>query len=84
MRRTSDTLAAIAGFTHDASSAFFPNGMLLTAERIFASVSVVQTEIMVLNITTGRSTRITTNEVLDGGPRPGLLEATTLNPAIAR
>jgi hypothetical protein len=83
-RRTSGTPTPVSGSTNDSSPAFFPNGNLVATERIFASVSVVQTEIMVLNITTGRSTRITTNEVLDGGPRPGLLEATTLNPAIAR
>jgi Tol biopolymer transport system component len=82
--RTSGTPTPVSGSTNDSSPAFFPNGNLVTSERIFASASVVQTEIMVLNITTGLTTRITTNEVLDGGPRPGLIEATTLNPAIAR
>jgi hypothetical protein len=82
--RTSGTPTPVSGSTNDSSPSFFPNGNLVTTERIFASASVVQTEIMVLNITTGLTTRITTNEVLDGGPRPGLIEATTLNPAIAR
>jgi hypothetical protein len=84
LRRTSDTLAAIAGFTHDASPAFFPNGMLLTTERVFTSANFVQTEIMVLNVATGLTTRLTTNEDMDGGPRPGLREATALHPAIVR
>jgi hypothetical protein len=66
------------------SEAFFPNGNLVATEPVFASASVVQTEIMVLNITTGLSTRITTNAVLDVGARPGPIEATALNPAIAR
>ena len=82
--RTSGTPTPVSGSTNDSSPAFFPNGNLVVTERIFASASVVQTEIMVINVTTGLTTRVTTNEVLDGGPRPGLIEATTLNPAIAR
>ena len=82
--RTSGTPTPVSGSTNDSSPSFFPNGNLVVTERIFASASVVQTEIMVINITSGLTTRITTNEVLDGGPRPGLIEATTLNPAIAR
>lgn len=82
--RTSGTPTPVAGSTNDSSPAFFPNGNLVVTERIFASASVVQTEIMVINVTSGLTTRITTNEVLDGGPRPGLIEATALNPAIAR
>ena len=82
--RTSGTATALSGSTNDSSPAFFPNGNLVVTERIFASASVVQTEIMVLNVTTGLTTRLTTNEVLDGGPRPGLIEATAINPAIAR
>ena len=82
--RTSGTPTPVSGSTNDSSPAFFPNGNLVVTERIFASASVVQTEIMVINVTTGLTTRVTTNEVLDGGPRPGLIEATTINPAIAR
>ena len=82
--RTSGTPTPVSGSTNDSSPAFFPNGNLVVTERIFASASVVQTEIMVINVSTGLTTRVTTNEVLDGGPRPGLIEATTLNPAIAR
>ena len=82
--RTSGTPTPVSGSTNDSSPAFFPNGNLVVTERIFASASVVQTEIMVINVATGLTTRVTTNEVLDGGPRPGLIEATTINPAIAR
>ena len=82
--RTSGTPTPVSGSTNDSSPAFFPNGNLVVTERIFASASVVQTEIMVINVTTGLTTRVTTNAVLDGAPRPGLLEATTLNPAFAR
>lgn len=82
--RTSGTPTPVSGSTNDSSPAFFPNGNLVTTERIFASASVVQTEIMVINVSTGITTRLTTNDVLDGGPRPGLIEATTLNPAVAR
>ena len=84
MRRTSGRLAAIAGSTDDASPAFFPNGMLLATERVFASASSVQTESMVPNVATGLTTRLTTNEVLNDGRRPGLLEATAFNTAIVR
>lgn len=82
--RTSGTATAVSGSTNDSSPAFFPNGNLVATERIFASASVVQTEIMVLNVGTGTTTRLTTNEVLDGAPRPGFIEATAINPAIAR
>ena len=82
--RTSGTPTPVSGSTNDSSPAFFPNGNLVVTERIFASASVVQTEIMVINVTTGLTTRVTTNAGLDGAPRPGLLEATTLNPAFAR
>ena len=82
--RTSGTPSAVSGSTNDSSPSFFPNGNLVATERIFASASVVQTEIMVLNVATGVASRLTTNEVLDGGPRPGPIEATSINPAIAR
>ena len=81
--RTSGTATPVSGSTNDSSPAFFPNGNLVATERVFASATVVQTEIMVLNVTSGLTTRITTNGFYDGGPRPGLIEATSLNPAIA-
>ena len=58
--------------------------MLLATERVFASASFVQTESMVPNVATGLTTRLTTNEVLNDGPRSGLLEATAFNKAIVR
>lgn len=82
--RTTSSGTAVSGSVDDSSPAFFPNGNLIATERIFASATVVQTEIMLLNVATGVTNRLTTNEVLDGGPRPGVIEATSINPAIAR